>query len=394
MFEKIRNYYKKTDALLVVYLLFLSSEILSKFLNHLDIGFSRLSVFVKVFFLIYFALFILFKRHKFNKNTIYTVVLVVVLFLFGGWMNSLSGGVQNIQHNILYLGKYLFIFILFDYYSLFSRKSKDRLYTFIEAFLIFNSAVIIIATIFKIDIFQTYLRGDRFGYNGLLYMNSQSTYIYIFLIAVYLNQYIYTSKVKAKYVLILVASILTGTKAILLFLGLMSVYLFVRKKWYMNKCFYLTFVLITLLFPVIKGFVFPPQFELLTLYFKEYGLLTMLFSGRNYLFQEAMFIVSNEYDTLSILFGGFPFYDLRTELGFIDIFLFFGIIGGVMYLYFYIKILFKDLLLLKKPFIYYFLASLFLVVFLGGNFFTNAIISIYILVFVDRLKQAYSMQEQ
>lgn len=384
MFEKALNYFKKIDALLVVYLLFLSSEILSKFLNHLDVGFSRVSVIVKVFFIIYFIILLLFKHHKANKKSFYAVGLIVVLSLFGSCMNSLSGGIQNIQYNLLYLSKYLFIFILYDFYSLFPRRSKDRLYKFIEAFLIFNSVLIIMAVIFQIDAFQTYLRGDRFGYNGLLYMVSQSTYIYIFLIAVYINQYVNTDKIKVKYILIIVASVLTGTKAILLFFILMFLYLFVRKKWYTNKYFYFIFILIALLLPVIKEFAVL-RLELLVLYYRENGIFTMLFSGRNYLFQEAMFVVSNKLDTLSILFGGFPFYDLRTELGFVDVFLFFGIFGGVVYLYFYYKIVLKDIAKLRKSFIYYFLAALFLIVFLGGNFFTNAIISIYILVFLDRL---------
>ncbi len=389
MFEKVLNYFKKTDALLVVFLLFLSSEILSKLLNHLDVGFSRVSVIVKVVFIIYFIILLLFKHHKVNKKSFYTVGLIVVLFLFGSWMNSLSGGIQNIQYNFLYLSKYLFIFILYDFYSFFSRKSKDRLYKFIEAFLIFNSVLIIMAVIFQIDAFQTYLRGDRFGYNGLLYMVSQSTYIYIFLIAVYLNQYINTSKVKVKYILILVASIMTGTKAILLFLALMSLFLFVKKRWYANKSFYVTFTVATLFLTFIFKPIILPKIGLLLGYYKENGFLAMFFSGRNFLLEEVMYLVSNKLDIVSIFFGGFPFYDLRTELGLIDVFLFFGVIGGIVYLYFYYKILLKDITQLRKPFIYYFLAALFLIVFLGGNYFTNAIISIYILVFLDRLILAH-----
>jgi len=376
--------YINKNLLLIVYFIFLFSEITTKFLEYLEFENFRVSVFFKVLFIGFYTIFFAVNFKKLNKKTVWFLSILFFLFLIGNLSSTISSSIAGIKGNLLYFVKYSFIFILYDFYKNFNQHQKNKLFKVIEIFIIINSIVIIIGVLFDLDFFQTYLRRERFGYNGLMYMNSQSSYIYIFLMAVYATKYNFTKIIKFKYILITVAAILTGAKAVYLFVLFMSLYFFFKNRLYTKLYTYAIAVLIILswskfVLPVVRS-----KFSILADLYDKSGLFTMLLSNRDIRLQEIMVTMSDKWN---LFIGGLPFFEVRTEMALVDIVLFFGIIGTVYYLYNYYYFLLKELIQFNKFYIYYLFSVIFLILSFGGNYFTNAITAIYIIASIDKLKQ-------
>ena len=113
------------------------------------------------------------------------------------------------------------------------------------------------------------------------------------------------------------------------------------------------------------------------------GLFSSIFSFRDHLLLgETLPYIQNNWKWPNYLFGGISDLSTRTQMGFIDVFYFWGIVGGIVYLYtFYKSYIYFDLNNWK---IYLFLI-LSVIVFLSGNFFENASLAIYLLILKERL---------
>jgi len=380
--NSIKTFFFNKNSLIIVFFTFLLTEIATKFLQFSYVENFRVGVVVKVLFVIIYIGFILTNYKTVNKRVFYFVSVLGLYYLIINGL--LEYNFYQIKKNLLFLSKYLFIFIVFDWYQYFTKAQKNKLFKIIENFIIINSVIIIIATLFEISIFKTYIGHLRFGYNGLMYMNSQSSFIYIFFMGVLIAKYLNTRTFKLKYILIPIAAILTGTKAIIIFLLLMFIFLFFKLKIYKNKYFYILPLLIASTWSKFIAPILVRKFEVLVSLYHKSGLLTMLLSRRDELLHE---ILTQMNDKINILFGGFPFYELRAELGIIDVFLFFGLLGGIYYLYNYYDLIIKDLIRFNNSYVYYFLSVVFIILFFSGNYFTNAVTAIYIIASIDKLKQ-------
>jgi hypothetical protein len=97
---------------------------------------------------------------------------------------------------------------------------------------------------------------------------------------------------------------------------------------------------------------------------------------------ETLPYIKNNWKWPNYLFGGISDLSTRAQMGFIDVFYFWGIVGGIVYLYTYYKSYLNFDLNNWK--IYPFLI-LIVIVFLSGNFFENASVAIYLLILKERL---------
>jgi hypothetical protein len=109
--------------------------------------------------------------------------------------------------------------------------------------------------------------------------------------------------------------------------------------------------------------------------YKEKGLLHMLLSGRNDILKNETILVFKDWTILNIIIGGVDINKYIIEMDFVDLFLFFGFFGSVIYLYMFYKS-FIHVLLWHKFFTFFIFSVLFLAA-LGGHFFKSPTSAVY-----------------
>src|SRR5690606_22960426 len=291
--------------------------------------------------------------------------------------------------NSLYFAKYVFIFLM----AIFVAGLKDhkqtihRAITLILVFLKINFVAILLGVIFKIDLFLTY-GYNRFGYDGLIQINSHASYIYCFATIYVVYNFIKTKKTTLDFWVVILSSLMIGTKTLYLFYALIGCYAFFYFKLYKKLVFYISsFGLISFIIIFNENVIafLNTHFRALFGLYHEYGFFTAITSTRNLLLVETLSLAFNEYWTpLNYVIGGGFFSELRTEMAFIDLFLFWGVLGTILYLFLYFKLIIRYYM--HHSFLRYAIISLMVTAFLGGNFFTNAVIAIYIVIFTSFFK--------
>ena len=360
-------------------LCFFISESLTKVFFYSDFEFYRFGVFVKISFVCLYLFF--HYRSKLLKVLFLFYLIHLIGLMFLGNESSLF---FNVKSNLLYFSKYTFIFIIIDLFNNYcnTKSAVKKVVELIFKILNLNFILICIGIIANIPYFKTYQFSLRFGFDGLFQMNSHASYIYIFASIFVFYEAIKHKTYSRNLIVIVLSSMLIGTKAIYLFYALLSIYLFIHFKLW--KSFITLAILGCSFLYFIKEafFVFitekAPHFMALN---NDFGLFTALTSTRNILFKETFSKIMNYnyWGFVNLFFGGSFFNELRTEFGFIDLYIFWGGVGSICFLLYYYKNLFKYFT--KNPFLKFSLYSLIVVVALGGNFFTNAVISVYVVSF-------------
>lgn len=273
--------------------------------------------------------------------------------------------------------KHIYIFVLFfGFKKLAKEDSLTSLFLALKIIFLFVFASIILGFIFDIPEFRTY-GSNRFGYGGVLSKPSVTTY---FIIMAFLFFEIFKKKFKYSYVYLLLCvlcTLISGTKASLLFLVFFFVYKFLSKDFKLNRT-QLIVGLVSMFAIIISVFVFMKSTlqntynEFYKLYENE-GVISALTSFRSRKFMEAVEIYSQEWSWLNYLFGGKTGYYLNVEFDFVDLFIFFGIVGSIIYLWLYYKIIFKFYLSQYGILI----IGLLTVSALSGQFFYNTNITLF-----------------
>ena len=141
-------------------------------------------------------------------------------------------------------------------------------------------------------------------------------------------------------------------------------------------------------FPIIEE-----QFAVWENIFNERGLSAAVLSYRNISFQKFFLDdIENKWGLINFLFGGADFYNrMRTEMMIIDLFHFWGLIGGAFYLYIigrYLKLNF-----LRKIDHYLFIVIMILLIgIVSGNLFHNSNNTLFIVLLISFLRE-YKLRE-
>ena len=106
------------------------------------------------------------------------------------------------------------------------------------------------------------------------------------------------------------------------------------------------------------------------------GLIYVLLSGRTLYLTQVTSEIIDKWTVFNYFVGGQDQSKFMIEMDFFDLFLFLGLIGGVVYLILYFTTIFK--FKLSKPFNLFFTFTFFLLAFLGGHFFASAINALYL----------------
>jgi hypothetical protein len=371
------------NTILVFVLVVLSFDLLTKFLiTHNYQGFTRYSAIPKL--LLEIGLFVVFvKNIKDNRIVLlgfFTLISIVFLSFF--MFNSIIEN-ELLFQKVYNLNKYLYLFLFAE--TIFTLKEKVRRDVLISIRNIFifvgfiNGLFILIGSFFEFEILRSYYSTGRFGYDGLFLYTSGTSYIYVLLIITVYYEYI---KKKTKPFLIfyfIIVSLFIGTKAIWLLIILLAiVHLLFNKRVIVRNISILGLLLSSLIGVFFYKYlvnIIVNSFSFGQNLYAEHGFLSVLTSTRDLLLKKAFIYIQENWTPINYFIGGIDLYKYGVEFEFVDIFLFFGLIGLVVYLFFVKRVFFYNNYIEKYKILLFIV--LMLIVALAGNFFMNIISSIF-----------------
>lgn len=307
-------------------------------------------------------------------------VALAVIFLIGQW--TISNGFQ--QEIVVSFGKFLFPLVLFLYFSKNPLNTEDYKWFFktFEILILINSALITIGFLFDIDLFRTYRYGNRFGHSGLMIVSATATYVYSIGCFYFLLQLKDRFLTHWKSLFFIFSMLLLGTKSVYLCLFVsLIVYVFFYLK--ISKKTKTILLATGSLLAIVAFYIFFFQWGLFNEIRQSEGFLTSFLSARDKVFIERTLpFIQQEWSWFNYLTGGINDLETRSQMGIIDVFYFWGIVGGLLYLYMYYKS-FATFKINKS--ISILMITLFTIVFLAGNFFENASVAIYMLLLREKL---------
>lgn len=372
----VKKLYQNIYLYLIVLLLvadFITKMIVR--LTHLQLNYYP-STIVKAL-LICFAIFFFLKLAD-KKAWLYVIAILGVFFLGLIFDPERELSIRYINAKFYYLIKHLYLFLLIPVLSQLSGEQWKKI---IKALLIFgkiNAVFILIGWLFDINLLKSYPFTNRFGYNGLLPIQGAGTFYYIFVISVayYKGFMEYKNLNKINRATLIDIIILVGTA---LFLGTKGAYLFLFLLLLVDVFFrqnrklltYISVSFFTILFVFFSEKMAIYMLKLMKLpitIYTDNGLITTLLSYRDLLFIKAMEYIEVKWNAFNYLIGGTNFNILKVEIELVDMFLFFGVTGIIIYILFI-----KTYLYSKQQLI---LNVLLLLIFFIGNFSGNLVSSI------------------
>ena len=214
-----KNSIDKNNLLIIFFLIIVVGDALTKiFLDTQGINPSK---YVKAFLLGPLILM----SFKVQKKLFIYLSISFFLLLIG----SLSISTDRFVNNIPKFFEYYF-FVLF--FTAFLDINYKKIGLILEMVFLFHALVIILAAVFEYQFLKTYLYSERIGY--LSFFNSQNEFSYVimagitfFAVKVKINNILSILKV----LIMIFAGLMTGTKAVALFLILLcSYFLFIKTK--------------------------------------------------------------------------------------------------------------------------------------------------------------------
>jgi hypothetical protein len=258
----------------------------------------------------------------------------------------------------------------------------------VQTIALINIIFMLAGLLFDVELFQSYPYSERFGVNGIFARTSEASFIYIFCIILsYFELNRKDKGISIKFITYLTASLLIGTKAILLFLALLVFIHFTYKVSKNTKALFYsviaTFVILSIKFyNQMIDFIFAktPFWERV---YMDYGILGVITSTRNRNFTSSMEYIKDNWNWINYLFGGYDFLNKRPEMEFVDIFLFFGFFGLLVYLWAINHFFLKEI---KDKIKFSILVEFLIVVTFVGNFFSSVLIGMIFYLISFKLK--------
>lgn len=377
------NYFCQ-KALLYFIPIILIVDFVTKFIIFKDYNIPQISSYTKLFIEILLLLFIFNNFKKTSKDLLF-LFLLSVIFLIGQILNAIISGynLNDLYYNLYTHNAFLFspFFAIVlkntNNYHIVIKKNID----FLKKISLINMVFILLGFFLEIEIFKSYPLTERFGYNGLLSSSSSASYFFIASILVFYIDYFHSKDKKTLLILLIniLASLFVGTKTIWFFLLLLILihfcFLVSKKALIINRAIVLLLLsIIVILKEKIKLFIVS-LFNFGQKIYDEHGFITVITSTRDLYLKKVIAYYSENASFNNFLFGGFNVFDIRVEFEFINLFVFYGLIGFLTYIYI-LKTLYKNVLK-SFPIISIFIAVI-ITVSLSGGFFYSVFSSIVI----------------
>lgn len=366
-------------------IIILLSDFFTKFVVILGFKSLKITTVVKSLLLIFMIYFLI--TNKVWKHKLFKYLLAIFLvFISSQAIMLIRKGVIVIDllNNAFTLTSYMFMPLVAICFCIISNEEIiQKNINLIKKFALLNAFLIVIGFLGDYTLFKSYFNSSRFGYNGLFISASASSYFYIMIITIYYTEYILNKKRAlniALFLLQVIIAFLLGTKTIWFFILLLGIFHFciITVKPYRYYFISLLGASITLFF------IYKKEVELFIVslfnfgerYYSEHGFITVITSTRDLFLKKVWsYYIENETIT-TVFFGGVNVFKHRVEFEFINMFLFFGVLGSILYLIL-IKTLFKinfnDKMIIKNSlFILIIITSAF-----AGGFFYSALSSTF-----------------
>ena len=362
--------------------LFFLSDACNKLLVYFQYDFTRISIIIRSLYELLFLSIIIF---FFNEIRMYFVKLfaaTLILFISGQVLFSFNVYYHyNFIENITIFNKYFFIFIIyFAIYKLQDHPEKfRRISNALELVFIINALAALAGFAFQIDFLRTYVdQSYRYGYSGFIPVQNESTVFFLLGLSHFYYKHFLLRIRSFKFYIMLLSSLVLGTKGIYIFLAMLLVFHFMYHSKIKTKLIALS-VIIALYF-LISWFLKTGYSQKLLEYFisksHEVGWFQMIISGRDSYISTRGAEVLDNWTILNFFIGGQDQKRQLIEMDFFDLFFFLGIIGCIIFFGLYFTSIFKFNIL--KPFNLFFVSSFLILAFFGGHFFGSAINALYV----------------
>ncbi|MAZ73162.1 MAG: hypothetical protein CMC70_08425 [Flavobacteriaceae bacterium] len=368
MLERTNKY-----SLLVLFSFYILFDAFAKIFQHLKFN-TSVPLYLKISLLILVGFFYIANRPKVKEMLVFGIL--VICFIAGQAFLSTS----FTSNSLTILSKFLFSLLLLFYFNkiIINADGRKMLFLFFEWIIIGNSLLIFLGVLFKLDVFEAY-RFSRFGYNGLFATPSIATYAYTVSLIYFLIGYKWRVFKNWKFYVVLASCFLLGTKAIFIAVLFGGMYLLFQKKFKYRKTL---LILVPILF-IIGLFYFLHQNPIFNKILQNESFLSALLSQRDKLLVDKTIpYITENWSFLNYLCGGVSDYNLRSQMELVDIFFFWGIAGGLLYLIQFIKAFVQFKISAETLF---FIITMTLIILLSGNFFVYVINTLFLLILREKM---------
>lgn len=376
------NLHKRENISIAVVIAIFVFDFVTKYFLVFDVdGFKRYSTLPKIFIEIGSVIFI-FKNGIKDKRIVILVLILVLVSLLNTILSLGELSLNDLSNKLYNLNKYLFLFLFATAFLSFNVERRTKLLTQIRntviAIGIVNGLFMIFGLFSQFEILKAYPNTPRFGYNGFFLKTSEASYFYILLIITTYYDYLYNKANGLLCLYFILVSFLIGTKAIWLFVVLLILIHFLyHKKKQLRYIFGIMLIIGTgvvyffkdiFIKLVVNSFSFGPEI------YNKHSFITLITSTRDLLFINTLSHLKENATYTIYLFGGINLKKHGVEFEFVDLFLFFGIVGLVVYILLIKKLFFPEPYSKHKLLLF---LALICVAFFAGNFFMSIICSIF-----------------
>lgn len=397
----IKSAYKKLNLNIFVILtlfflpLMFISDGVSKYLTIQGNDFSRISLLVRLLFEVSIITYLLFYIKKTKLIYLFALMVLLAFFVIGQFLIENQ---DNFVENFISFNKYIFLFLSYLFFQrLFSLKENqyDLIYFMLKALFFTNIVFIFSGLVFDLNFFESFYNKDyRYGYNGVFLAGNESSFVLINMLGFLYFRAYYENGSKLFLLTALLASLLSGMKAVYLFVILLLFFHLVQK---MRKI-HLVWLIPISIYATIQAieYIQSEEFQtLIALFIKtaeEKGFLYMLMSGRQEILANEFLIVLEKWTFLNFFIGGSMIEKYIIEMDLFDLILFFGALGSLIYIYLFYKMFIQKLI--GYNFFTFFIFSILILAFFGGHFLASPANAIYfslvIIYFQNYRSQQYA----
>jgi len=372
--------------LLVSFVTFYFTDGLSKIIFRTSDGFYRFGPILKGGFEFFVLGYSLLTIRKQKVNFLNAILILLAIFLVGQFFLYQNFKELNFLENFNTLFKYLFPLIIFllaiDVFALPVAK-QGKIYKYYKFILGFNSLLILYGIVFGSRILQTYDSFYRYGYDGLIFAQNEASYIFILAIFTVYYRRFYLKIKESFFWIIVLSSLVVATKAVYItFILLLLYHIFTRVS--LKKILIFGFTGIILgyfMFNTMINKIFLNSYNVFMHGYRNEGLIFALTSGRNEFIEEKLKpLLLDVWSFPNFIFGGQDVSNFYMEMGFLDLFLFFGFFGALIYCYMFFKIF--QLIDLERNFKIFLFFVIIAIIATAGHFFTSGIVGMHFIYFI------------
>lgn len=278
-----------------------------------------------------------FLRKKIDKNIFIFVATISIISLINEIRYALETNEYNLNDSLTtgqlyYVAKIIFPLLFLGFWSLLDNEKIRTAFMIrsIESLFLLNAGLIFFGGILAdIPLMESYPLSGRWGYCGLLLDRVTTQLAYGLLL---LHNWSPNKPFYWKNLVFIICLLVSGQKAGFLWLGLFIVFVVIRSGVLRTAIVLLAAAIFAFIIYYIKALIgLSPFWEKVYL---EHGIYGSVFSLRNELLR-SVFESEKEITTITeLFFGGISRYPTRIEFLPLDLFIYFGFVGLVFFIWF------------------------------------------------------------